>query len=148
MRINRITPNLPASAYKTYRIVSPQSTHFRPVGCSEYGCAAYENGWKSLIDERTELGQKQAYYIRRESGRKYVEAAQLNGLTEFFFEAGQQCFGEHQMRLDRPEFYYVTGGDWRGNPLGIAPRKHANAADWVEDFGEHQQRLADQQRKG
>jgi hypothetical protein len=41
----------------------------------------------------------------------------------------------------------VRDGDFRGNPTGRR-RMHASGADWVEDFAEHQAKLADQQQKG
>jgi len=143
--MTRIQPNMPPQAYKTYRIVSPQSTHFRPGTCAEADCGAYLAGWRSTIDEATVLGQQQAHYIRKQSGRAFTEERQPNGLTAFTFEAGQRCFGEHQIRLDRPEHYLVANGDWR--QYG-AQRQHTTAADWVEDFGEHQQRLADLIERG
>lgn len=145
---NRIQPAMPVTAYKTYRILSPVQTHFRPATCAEYECAAYLNGWVSTIDEATVLGQQQAHYIRKQSGRAFVEERLEGGLTRFSFEAGQKCFGsDHQVRLDRPELYLVRDGDWRGNPTG-RKREHANATDWIDDFGEHQQRLADEMKKG
>lgn len=146
--MNRMTPNMPVEAYKTYRIVSPQSTHFRPATCAEADCGAFLNGWQSTIDEATVLGQQQAHYIRKQSGRGFTEERLPGGLTRFSFEAGQTCFaGGHQVRLDRPELYLVADGDWRGNPTGMQ-RTHQSAADWVEDFGEHQLRLVDQMERG
>jgi hypothetical protein len=145
--MNRITPNMPVTAYKTYRILSPVSTHFRPATCAEAECAAYLNGWRSTVDEATVLGQQQAHYIRRQSGRRHREERDEAGLTVFTFEAGQECFaGGHQVRLDRPEHYLLTGGDWRGNPTG--EHRTLRAQDWIDDFGEHQQRLADYQERG
>ena len=35
----------------------------------------------------------------------------------FTFEAGQQCFTQHHVP-DRPQFFVVRDGDWRGNPTG------------------------------
>ena len=146
--VNRIEPGMPVDAYKTYRILSPPSTHFRPATCAEVDCEAYLNGWRSIIDETTVLGEQQAHYIRKQSGRSFIEHRFESGLTRFSFEAGQKCFARgHQVRLDRPEHYLVRGGDWRGNPTGET-RTHVNAADWVEDFGEHQQRLLDQIERG
>lgn len=145
--VNRINPALPVQAFKTYQVVAPPSTHWRPATCADVDCGAYLTGWRSLIDESTDLGQKQAHYIRRESARKHTERRDEAGLTVFEFEAGQRCFAPHQVRHDRPEVYLVRGGDWRGNPSGSV-RKHANAEDWVEDFQEHQGRLADQIEKG
>ncbi|NUP18434.1 MAG: hypothetical protein HOZ81_20585 [Streptomyces sp.] len=144
---NRITPNLPVEAYKTYRVTSPLATHWRAATCAEVDCPAHVNGWQSTIDETTILGQQQAFYIRKQSGRRFTEERPEAGLTRFRFEAGQRCFGQHQVPLGRPELYLVRGGDWRGNPTGEL-RQHTNAQDWIDDFGEHQDNLADQIRKG
>ena len=70
------------------------------------------------------------------------------GLTEFTFEAGQTCFVEHRVPLEREPLYVVRDGDWRGNPRGTAPRIHTRPDDWVDDFAEHQQRLADRFEQG
>jgi hypothetical protein len=144
----RIDPQLPAAAMKTYQIVAPLSTHWRPATCGEVNCPNYLNGWKTVVDETTELGRAQAHYIRSESKRKFTVAFLEGGLTRFIFEAGQRCFAEHQARLDRPELYVVRDGDWRGNPRGTEPRRHARPADWVDDFANHQQRIAEQIQKG
>lgn len=141
--VNRITPVLPSTAFKTYQVVAPPSTHWRPATCEEIECAAMASGWQSLIDERTELGQQQAHYIRRESGRRHTERRDEAGMTVFEFVSGQRCFAPHKVRLARPEVYLVRGGDWRGNPAGQV-RKHVNAEDWTEDFALHQERLAEQ----
>lgn len=141
---NRITPVGPAGAYKTYQVVAPLSTHFRPASCVEAGCDAHQNGWRTAVDESTDLGQGQAHYIRREAGRAYVEARE-GGLTVFTFEPGQQCFRPHQVRGDRPEIYVVKDGDWR---MSQNVRRHANAGDWVDDFKTHQDRLATRMERG
>ena len=143
-----IQPNAPVEAYQTYRIAAPASTHFRDGTCAEADCPAYLAGWQSTIDETTELGQQQAYYIRKRSGRAFTEHRTEAGLTVFSFEAGQRCFtGGHKVRLDRPELFLVQGGDWRGNPTGFR-RQHSSAQAWVDDFGEHQQHIADQRERG
>lgn len=141
--INRIDPNLPVGAYQTFSIVSPRDTTVL-AACEQVGCAAWRHGWESTIDESTELGQQQTAYIRQRSGRTFREQKTAAGLTVFRFESGQRCFADHKTR---PELYAVRDGDWRGNPTGRT-RQHTRAADWVEDFGEHQQKLADQQQKG
>jgi hypothetical protein len=41
----------------------------------------------------------------------------------------------------------VRGGDWRGNPTGYR-RQHVNGEDWRDDFGEHQQNVADRIERG
>lgn len=149
--VNRITPNLPASAYRTFQIVSPISTHWRPADCAEFECEQHLRGWKSAIDESTELGQKQAWYIRKQSGRKFTESRdEQPGLTVFTFEAGQTCFssGQHKVPLGRPEHYLVKGGDWRGNPTGAETRKHTKPEHWVEDMQEGFDKLRSAQERG
>lgn len=139
---------LPASAYKTYAISSPISTHYRPGTCTEVDCQAQARGWSTTVDETTDLGMKQAHYIRKLSGRKFAERREPAGLTVFAFEPGQKCFATHQVSLQRPETFYVRGGDYRGNPLGTPAYRHTRAELWVEDFGEHQQKLADELKRG
>lgn len=137
----RIEPSLPAASYKTYGIASPISTHFRTGTCTEADCQAQAKGWTTSVDELTDLGQKQAHYIRKASGRKFTEAKDPSGLTVFTFEAGQTCFAAHKVLLDRPEFYFVREGDWRGNPRGTPTLRHSSADSWLNDFGVHQDRL-------
>lgn len=145
-RLNRIQPALPVGAYKTYQILAPRDTHFRRVSCEEYACANYANGWKSVINEATDLGRQQAQYIRFYSRLKFTEERQAD-LTVFVFRSGQQCFEQHRERIDKPEIFVVRGGDWRGNPTGQV-RRHVKSSDWVEDFAEHQDRIKTQIEKG
>ena len=138
--VNRpIVPRLPAKAFKTYIVLSPHDTAIRAV-CEQVGCRRWHRGWKSIFDESTPRGRDQAAYVRCESGRTFREQRTGEGLTVFLFEPYQRCFEDHQTW---PEVYFVRGGDWRGNPTGQR-RVHTRAADWVEDFALHQQRLADQ----
>jgi hypothetical protein len=147
-QVTRITPALPAQAYKTYQIVQPLATHWRPATCEEAECGAYERGWKTAVDETTELGQRQAHYIRKLAGRRFVEERHPEGMTAFVFQPGQRCFAQHQVPLEREPFYFVRGGDWRGNPTGVQPYQHRRGDDWVEDFATHQDRIARQIEKG
>lgn len=146
----RIPPRMRPDEMQTYSISSPRSTHFRPATCAEVECLAYTHGWVTTVDEATDLGQAQAYHIRKVSGRKYAEVRLPSGLTEFTFEAGQVCFAQeqHVLPVGRPEIYTVTGGDWRGNPRGTPTRRHVRAEDWAEDFALHQDKLNDTLRKG
>lgn len=149
MMPNRVKPLLPAGSMKTYQILAPRATHLRDATCDEVDCPNYLIGWKTVVDERTDLGAQQAYYIRNQSGRHFKEDRNESpGLTTFYFEAGQICFARHEVKVGKPELYIVKGGDWRGNPAGIEPRKHANPADWVDDFANHQDKLATELSKG
>lgn len=123
-------PNL--NPYRTYRIVAPKSTHFRPATCEEIECDAWRNGWKTLVPSNSD----QALYIRSgASGRRFTEVNdsydQTIGMTEFIFEAGQRCFraSEHVVPLERDPLFSV-----RENGL---TRHHTRADLWTEDFSEH-----------
>jgi hypothetical protein len=140
--MTRIQPVGPATAYQTYQVASPPDVLI-PAACQQVGCAAWLYGWETTVDESTPLGQQQAAYIRVESKRTFREQRTAAGLTVFRFEAKQRCFTEH---YTRPEVYLVRGGDWRQN-LGLI-RRHTRPGDWVEDFGEHQQHIADRQQEG
>lgn len=136
----RLEPQLPTNAYKTYQISAPKSTHYRAGTCEEAECQAYARGWITRVDEVTDIGAQQAYYIRKQSGRKFTEDRSPVGLTTFTFPVGQKCFSEHQVPLERDPFYIVRGGDWRGNPMQSAMR-HNRPDDWVDDFANHQDKI-------
>lgn len=146
-RVFRPDLQMPMSAMKTYAVDAPLGTHWRRGTCAEVDCGKFLNGWVTQVDVSTDLGMAQADYIRRHSGRAFVEEADGSAgaaLLVFRFEAGQQCFGasEHRARIDRQEIFSVRGGDWRGT-TGDRQRIHARAEDWIEDFAENQQSIID-----
>ena len=111
-----------------YRISAPVSTHFRPSTCAEAGCEAHANGWTTVCDLTTDLGRRQAAYIRHGSGRRFVEVATGPGVVEFRFGPGQRCFATHQLRLDREPDYLID-------------RRQVGVGQWLDDFATNQQRL-------
>lgn len=140
--LERLLPVGPASAYKTYVVDSPTDVSVK-AACEQVDCAARRYGWDSRIDESTELGARQAAYIRYQSGRTFTEYRTAEGVTVFRFPGGQRCFQDHHTR---PETYRVLAGDWR--QYGGLIYRHTRPADWVDDFGTHQQQLADRQARG
>ena len=154
----RLAPSGKPSQYKTYQILAPTATHWRKAKCREVGCDGYEvscpnctRGWVTQVDESTELGKNQAYYIRKNSGRTFKES-RSGMLTMFQFEGHQKCFTdhpvhEHRIRLDRPFVHLIKGGDYRGNPMGIKPREVAYN-EWTDDFAENQDNLSTEEKKG
>lgn len=145
-KLNRLTPKLPPQALKSYVLLSPRDTTV-VAACRDVGCPHWAHGWVSAVDESTTTGSMQAEYIRSgRSGREFRElpGRTPEGLTAFRFGPFQRCFREHRTR---PETGLVRGGDWRGNPRGER-RVHKTLADWQEDFGEHQSRLAQAIEKG
>lgn len=147
MAVNRYEPNLPPSAYETFTISSPTATHYRPGTCEEAGCTKHRNGWRTVVDEGTGLGQMQAAYIRTECRttlapapagiRRYAESRE-GALTVFTFPAGQTCFPPadgspaHMISLDRPQFFLVRGGDWRARTSPI--RRHSGPDPWADEL--------------
>lgn len=107
------------------------------------------NGWKTAVDERTDLGQGQAYFIREQSGRQFTEERTPVGMTVFTFPAGQACFraSTHTAPMDRPPIFVVRGGDWRGNPQRRS-RVHTRPELWVEDCAENLDKVTERIKRG
>ncbi len=137
----RLNPQLPAGAYNTYALSAPLATHFRNGHCSEVECSPHVNGWRTAVDEKTDLGQKQAFYIRKQSGRRFAEHRNEAGLTVFNFDAGQRCFKEHRVRIDRPEHFLLWRGDWRTTPRRDEVRVFNRGVDWIDSMQNHQDML-------
>lgn len=147
--VNRIQPKLPAGAYQTFALSAPLATHFRAGTCAEVGdCEPYQNGWRTTVDETTELGQQQAHYIRKIAGRAFKESRGEGGLTVFEFPAGQQCFRTHRVRIDRPEHCLAWRGDWRVQPRRDDITVFQRGDQWVDSFAEHQDKLATALERG
>lgn len=135
-------------AYQTFQIHAPKETHTVPATCEEVECDQYAKGWMMKLDLGTDLGQKQAYYIKHHSGRAYEVTNQRDGLVTLTFRGGQPCFREHRRDIERDPLFRVKGGDKRGNPLRIPTRTHKKPEFWVEEFAENQDRIATAQQKG
>lgn len=146
IELSRPQPLMDATAYKTYEMRSPLSTHFRPATCAEVNCPHYLHGWRVHLEALT----PDLVDAARKSGRRYREEHIAEGQTYLVFEPGQPCFKttQHRARIDLPPLYIVRDGDFRGNPRGTRARLHQRPQDWVEDFAEHQQAIADEIEKG
>lgn len=149
-QINRIEPQGPPELYKTYAITRPRSTHTRPATCSEIDCPNSIMGWRSTFDLSTDIGKRQARYVREHSGRSYSvrrEPAAGQPLLVLEFPPGQRCFAEHRVPIEREPLYRIAGGDFRGNPRGI-PTVTRVRSDWLDDFGTHQQQISEAIKRG
>lgn len=143
-------PQLRADQYQTYAIKRPAATHWKPATCEQVGCPSHLHGWRTEIDEHTELGASQAHYIRAESGRAFTEQRHpVARTTVFVFDAGQACFqaARHRAPIEREPLYVVRGGDARGNPARFR-RVHASADSWVDDFATNQDHLNTAAQRG
>lgn len=145
--LQREEPLLAAAQYKTYAIASPVTTHTKPARCDQVDCANYKLGWQTILDTSKADHARTANWIRLQSG-KHFTVTQNGTLVTFTFKPGQYCFTPHRVSLQRPEFFYVAGGDWRGDPLGVGIRQHQDAGDWVDDFANHQDKLSTLVQRG
>lgn len=155
VQLFRIEPALPPQSYKTYAMVSPLSTHSRQATCEEVGCDQYRQGWRVRVENLTPdllhtLRTARATVNGRQVPYRCREQRVAEGETWMVYDAGQPCFkaDTHRAPIGRPPLYVVRDGDHRGNPRGTKARLHQRPSDWVEDFAEHQQALADEIKKG
>ena len=107
-----------------YRASAPLETHWQQTSCADVNCPRYLLGWKTVLDENdNELHKDAADHIRNgDFGRRFTEVRELEGLTTFIFEPGQECFygraighkeqtGRPAM-LSRDDFVHQRGEDW------------------------------------
>jgi len=119
---------------RPYRLLAPTKTHTRAGTCEEAGCLAHHNGWVTTIDESTAIGRQQAGYIRYNSGRRFTESRD-GSLTCFTFEAGQRCFAEHRIRLEREPLYVIGGSTTGGNEWIDRFNDRSDAINEMRDHG-------------
>lgn len=152
--VTRWAPEAGPEHFKTYSMARPLSTHWRTATCAEYECEGYLRGFMLSIDLGTELGQRQYHYVTHDKSRSYTIQRESERLVHVLYGPGNECFASvskqatHVVLRDRPPFYLVSGGDWRGNPRGTPRYVHRRPEDWVDDFANHQDKLAEAARKG
>lgn len=122
---------------RVYRLQAPPDTYVRSA-CEDVRCEAWQFGWETTVDEAAPLGATQAIYIRQHSGRTFTEHRTADGLTVFRFASRQRCFADHRTR---PQQFTVVDG-------GRMARQHADSIDWLEDCGEHLDRVVTQKERG
>jgi hypothetical protein len=147
--LQRRQPAAGPQHYQTFSMRAPLATHWRPASCEEYECADYLKGFVLTVDLNTELGQRQAYYVRHDTSRRMHEQDVGAGLRKFVYGPGNTCFkyNEHRVPIGKPPLLLVVGGDWRGNPRNFV-RRHASKEDWIDDFANHQDKLATIAKRG
>lgn len=141
------TPQLSPEHMKTYAIVRKDGVHMRPATCAEVECEQWAHGWVTRVPR----GSKMAQFIEGNThGRTWAEV-DTHGAPEreFRFLAGQPCFrsSTHRRPIEREPLFVVRDGDWRGNPRGT-PAVQRTADDWVDDFANHQQQIAEARDRG
>lgn len=134
----------PARLFKGYAIDAPMSRMFRErISCAQAECPDYTNGWMvraDLITAQMWADIKRLGY----SWKRFDVSATERYIA---FEAGQRCFrADTHTRLVRdPLFVEHRSAKWGRTAPGFV---HKRAADWQESFAEHQDKLADEARRG
>jgi hypothetical protein len=134
----------PARLFKGYAIDAPMNRVFRErVSCADADCADYRNGWMvrlELLDARAWAEIKAKRY-----SWKHFDVSPTERYVAF--EAGQPCFAAntHTRLVRDPLFVEHRGAKWGRSGPGFV---HKRAADWQESFAEHQDKLADEARRG
>ncbi len=131
------------TAYKTYAVRTPRTSTER-ISCAVAECERHRTGWRTVLDTALEAHLRVARWVRDESGRRFTWTM-VGTVITFDFPPGQTCFQEHR-RAVRPALYVVRDGDHRGNPTGRKVR--LTERQWLDDFGEHQEKLAAEQQRG
>ncbi len=147
--LSRPIPKLPVLAMRTYAIKSPISTHTRPATCEEAGCMDFLRGWVLVMPRQHGMvpllrrAARQAIDMGDGRKRKCTVTQEDGNTVTFKFDAGQPCVkaSEHRVSLNRPENYFVRGGDWRGS-TGLI-RRHTKPEFWVEDMQERLDQIRD-----
>lgn len=126
---------------RQYRLSAPIKSHWRKATCAEIDCPNYVNGWSATIDTSTPLGQRQARYIRYNSGRHYSENATADGIVTFIFPPGQTCFGSdrHRIRIDREPLYVIRE---------TGKLNTVNGSEWTERFNNDSEKLERMRNNG
>lgn len=136
--IMRAAPQLRADQMTTYGVQIPK----RRATCKEVDCPHYLKGWSTTV-----ATSSQDESLIRASGRRWSNMEPLpGGFRRYTFPAGQACFAasRHRVAVDSPLFY-KRGGDWRAI---VTQAVKMRPSDWVDDFANHQQALADKQQEG
>jgi hypothetical protein len=152
-------PSLPDRAYDTYGIVMPKTTHTRRARCEEVACDAHVHGWKTLLDTSIPQQRELARLVVKNEGNRRWTAEQAGHLVTFTFPAGQQCFAEHRVPLDRPPVFTLKNGkgfapkwgdhvELHNGAIFIPGTRTIRGEEWMERLGENQQAIIDAQKRG
>lgn len=149
--VSRMAPDVGPEHFKTYKAVSPLKSHWRRATCEEIDCPAMKAGFVTTIDFSTELGQRQLYYLTKEDKDRHPIIQRTGKYqVKLVYRPGTPCMerASHRVPLEREPYFLVCGGDWRGNPRRVQTVKHSNGMDWADDFGNHQIKIKELQKRG
>lgn len=153
--VTRIAPAMDPQYYKTYEMDMPLESHWRFVSCEDYECDDFMKGFVLTIDLSAEIGQRQFDFVKQDKTRSCSIQRVTETMVKAVYGPGNKCFRNvkgdplrHKLPIGRPPFYLVSGGDWRGNPRGTPTVTHRRPEDWIDDFANHQDKLATTFQRG
>lgn len=140
-----------AAPVRGFRSFGMRVTRTLAATCAEVDCAHWLKGWGIKIQrsDRDSVELIEQACDGRADGhlRKWSRIDVLDGdFVSLWFEPGQPCFKATSHRVPWDASWYHRDGDWRGNPSGLVVA-HANARSWVDEFGEHQLRIAGERQR-
>lgn len=142
---------IPAHLQRHFTIQAPLATHWRWATCAEKQCRKWVEGYEIRIDvsDKSDLVVARLKYIRDRNIGPYTEYKDSSGWAVFRFPPFTRVVGHkdyHRIRIERPELFQVTDG-MTGQTVTHRGRE-AGAVDWVDQFAEHQDKLASKHREG
>jgi hypothetical protein len=139
--------NINPSAFRSFGM---NVERYVSATCEEIDCPHWTNGWAATaIPGSEDWGLIIAACEGRVDDRRRMPASREvlpDGMVRLWFPPGQPCFKASTHRVPWSARWYHRDGDIRGNPSGLVVA-HADARSWVDEFGEHQMRLAEQHRR-
>jgi hypothetical protein len=145
-------PHLAPHLLKNFVIAAPLQSHWRPATCEEAGCRKWRHGFEIRLDtsDPDPRAVARLKYLRDGGlGKRFTEWREPGQTVVVFrFPAGTRVPGhenEHRIRVARPEIFAVR--DPRSG-LYVHQGRGGGADDWVDQFANHQDKLADAHRKG
>lgn len=141
----------------------------RVASCEEVNCRHWAAGWITIVDPMTELGSRQAHYIRTHSGRTFTEhraplaelvaagvvipdslyVSKTAALLAFDFPPGQECFEEHHVPRRPPLYRIVSMRESQYGTRHVLGRPDAvHPSEWMERLQDNLGRLQDIREKG
>ncbi len=133
-----------------FRSFGMRTTRTVSATCAEVDCPHWQNGWACVVVPGSEdAGVVEAACDGRADGRRRAWARLEplpKGFVRIWFDPGQPCFKASTHRVPWEASWYHRDGDWRGNPSGLVVA-HRNARSWVDEFGEHQLRIAGERER-
>lgn len=144
---NAWSMNAPVGGFRSFGMRVTKYVH---ATCEEFECGHWRNGWATTVTPGSDDAHlvEQACDGRADGYRRAWSRLEPlpGGFVRIWFEPGQPCFKAASHRVPWSGRWYHRDGDWRGNPSGLVV-PHRDGRSWVDEFGEHQERIAGERQR-